>query len=87
MIIRLVEANQFDEKMTVNRSISDDFKNIEIDNESLAINNSKDDRIVDELILSIQGETSFEFSSIQSEASILSIEVISIYIVLLKKIL
>ena len=78
MIIRLVEANQFDEKMTVNRSISDDFKNIEIDNESLAINNSKDDRIVDELILSIQGETSFEFSSIQSEASLLSIEVISI---------
>ena len=78
MIIRLVEANQFDDKMTVNRSISDEFKNIEINNESFAINNSKDDRIVDELILSIQGETSFEFSSIQSEASLLSIEVISI---------
>ena len=77
MIIRLVEANQFDEKMAVNRSISDGFKNIEIDNKLLAINNSKDDRIVDELILSIQGETSFEFSSIQSEASLLSIEVIS----------
>ena len=78
MIIRLVEANQFDDKMAVNRSISDGFKNIEINNESLAINNSKDDTIVDELILSIQGETSFEFSSIQSEASLLSIEVISI---------
>ena len=78
MIIRLVEANQFDDKMAVNRSISDDYKNVEINNESLAINNSEDDRIVDELILSIQGETSFEFSSIQSEASLLSIEVISI---------
>ena len=78
MIIRLVEANIFDEKMVVNHSISDGFKNIEINDESLATNNSKDDRIVDELILSIQGETSFEFSSIQSEASLLSIEVISI---------
>ena len=78
MIIRLIEAKQFEDKIAENRSISDDFKNIEIDNESLAINNSKDDRIVDELILSIQGETSFEFSSIQSEASLLSIEVISI---------
>ena len=31
--------------------------------------------IVDEMILTVQGETSFEFASIQSEASILSIEV------------
>ena len=42
---------------------------------TVGINNTDDRRIVDEQILLVQGETSFEFTSIQSEASILSIEV------------
>ena len=51
-------------------------KDSSIENKTTATNNDTDTMIVDEIILTVQGETSFEFASIQSEASILSIQVI-----------
>ena len=51
-------------------------KDSSIENKTTATNNDANSIIVDEMILTVQGETSFEFASIQSEASILSIQVI-----------
>ena len=51
-------------------------KDSSIENKTTATNNDTDTIIVDEIILTDEGETSFEFASIQSEASILSIEVL-----------
>ena len=51
-------------------------KDSSIENKTTATNNDVHKRIVDEMILTVQGETSFEFASIQSEASILCIEVL-----------
>ena len=51
-------------------------KDSPIENKTTATNNDTDTIIVDEIILTDEGETSFEFASIQSEASILSIEVL-----------
>ena len=73
--IRLVEINQFLHTSNQNESNNEEFISNTSNQGTVGTNNTDDKRIVDEQILLVQGETSFEFTSIQSEASILSIEV------------
>ena len=91
--MQLVEAKSLDDNVMIKKSNTNSSNDSSIENKTTATNNDADKRIVDEMILTVQGETSFEFASIQSEASILSIQVIStcnmncfidIYIVLQK---
>ena len=75
VLIQLVEAKPFDDNDMIKNSNANSSKDSSIENKTTATNNDADTMIVDEMILTVQGETSFEFASIQSEASILSIEV------------
>ena len=76
VLIQLVEAKPFDDNDMIKNSNANSSKDSSIENKTTATNNDADTMIVDEMILTVQGETSFEFASIQSEASILSIEVL-----------
>ena len=75
VLIQLVETSQFGDKSKPKPSCKDDLKHLSMKNKTFERSNTTDKTIVDEMILTVQGETSFEFASIQSEASILSIEV------------
>ena len=76
VLIQLVEAKPFDDNEMIKNPNANSSKDSSIENKTTATNNDADTMIVDEMILTVQGETSFEFASIQSEASILSIEVL-----------
>ena len=71
-----MEAKSFDDREMINNPNTNRSKDSSIENKTTATNNDTDTMIVDEIILTVQGETTFEFASIQSEASILSIQVI-----------